>query len=162
MSLMLSQIAGIAVLVPALQFGQIPNILDVSSATKDAFKATADSLDTVNSKPQKGKSSSGKKESASSKSSSSKNKPSETLFSKMGDKANNPTPAGKSAFKASGEEQEKNILQFLGSSSEMAFQGALAVVGLGLSWCFLSRIKEKVKDLTTGRPSLSRSKIIRR
>ena len=159
---MLSQIAGIAVLVPALQFGQIPNILDVSSATKDAFKATADSLDTVNSKPQKGKSSSGKKESASSKSSSSKNKPSETLFSKMGDKANNPTPAGKSAFKASGEEQEKNILQFLGSSSEMAFQGALAVVGLGLSWCFLSRIKEKVKDLTTGRPSLSRSKIIRR
>ena len=161
MSLMLSQIAGVAVLVPALQFGQVPNILDVSSATKDAFKATADSLDSVNAPPQKGKSNSGKKNSASAKSSA-KNKPVETLFSKMGDKANNPTPAGKSAFKAAGEEQERHILQFLGSSSEMAFTGALSIVGLGLSWCCLSRIKEKIKDLTTGRPSLSRSKIIRR
>lgn len=161
MSLMLSQIAGVAVLVPALQFGQVPNLLDVSSAAKDAFQATSNSLDAVNAKPQKGKTTSAKKES-SSKPSSGKNKPGETLFSKMGEKANNPTPAGKSAFKAAGEEQEKHILQFLGSSSEMAFTGALSLVGLGLSWCVLVRIKEKIKDFTTGRPSLARSKIVRR
>ena len=162
MSLMLSQIAGIAILAPALQFGQVPNLLDVSSATKDAFKATADSLDSVVAKPQKGKSAPNKKDASNTKSSSGKNKPGETMFSKMGEKANNPNPKGSSAVKVAADEQEKSILQFLGSSSEMAFGGALSIIGLGLAWCIASKLKEKVKDYTTGRPSLSRSRIIRR
>ena len=84
------------------------------------------------------------------------------MFSKMGERANNPNPANMVNARAAAEEQEKNVLRFLGSSSNKLFRGVLSVVGIGLAWCIAARIKDKVTDYKTGRPSLAKSKIVRR
>ena len=166
MSVMLSQIASVVVLAPALQFGQLPNIKDVSGATKEAFQATANALDTAaaNGKAngKKGKPTVPKRGSSPAKSSASQSESTGTMFSKLGERANNPNPANVTNARAAAEEQEKNALRFLGSASNRLFRGMLAVVGLGLAWCIVSRIRSKVTDLTTGRPSLAKSKIVRR
>lgn len=50
MSPLISQIVGVAALVPALQFGQVPNLMKVGGAAKEAFGAAAGAFD----KPSKG------------------------------------------------------------------------------------------------------------
>ena len=158
MSLLLSQIAGIAALVPALQFGQLPNVLDVSGATKDAFQATSSALDDIGTKDPKAKSSGAKQGTAAAK----QTKSPATMFSKMGERANSANATGPSQARLTTEEQEKTALRFLGSSTDLFFRGMLSLVGVAFAWCIGVRIKEKVRDYTTGRPSLAKSRIVRR
>lgn len=44
MGQLLCQMIGVAALVPALQFGQVPNLVKVGSAAKDSFGAAADAF----------------------------------------------------------------------------------------------------------------------
>lgn len=171
----LSLIAGIAALVPALSFGQAPSIFELKDATKDAFEATSKALDTIEADGAKGKKSGGAKRSpTAAKAPAKQNNPSKasadksnssggTTFSKLAERANSPE-----AQKAANErrltaaEQERKVLSFLGSSSDMVYRVAFSIIGVAFVFCVGVRIKERVKDVVTGRPSLSRSRIVRR
>ncbi len=198
MSLLLNHIVSVATLVPALQFGQVPNIANVGGAAKEAFQAAADAFDGAAKGGGGGKSSGGKSGSAASKLQGSQGKGPSTMFSKMGERANGAaaannapatvkqqvvvgghkmaissfgaeeTPAASSTasdsttLSATAENREQSILRFLGSSTEMFYRGVLFVVGIAFAWCVVSRVKAKMTDFSTGRPSLSRSRIVRR
>ncbi len=171
----LSLIAGIAALVPALSFGQAPSIFELKDATKDAFEATSKALDTIEADRSKGKKATGaKKGSTASKTSVKRSNSSKasadqsnssggTTFSKLAERTNSPE-AKKAANekRLSAEEQETKFLSFLGSSSDMVYRVAFSIIGVAFAVCIGMRIKERVKDVATGRPSLSRSRIIRR
>ena len=162
MRVILSQIAAISALVPAMAWGQTPSIFDVRDATKDAFKATSKALDTIEADRSKGKPGGAKKSPAAAKPSTKPGETSSTMFSKMADQASRSETARGASNKPTIEEHEKKFLSFLGSSSDMVYRGALAFFGLTFVCYIGMRIKEKVKDITTGRPSLARSRIIRR
>lgn len=175
MRVTLSLIAGIAALVPALSFGQAPDIFELKDATKDAFEATAKALDTIEADRSKGKKSAGAKKgstaskapakkSNSSKASADKSKSSGgTTFSKLAERANSPEAQKAAAERRlTAAEQEKKVLSFLGSSSDMVYRVAFSIIGVAFVFCVGVRLKERVKDVATGRTSLSKSRIIRR
>ena len=162
MRLCLSLIASIAVLAPAFSFGQTPDILEFRDATKDAFESTAKALDTIESKQPKGKSAGTKKGSTSPKSSANQSQSSGTKFSKIAERLGRPNATNASNEGATMGEQEKIVVGFLGYSADVVYRGALSVIGVAFVICIGVRVNEKVKDYSTGRPSLSRSKIIRR
>lgn len=179
MRLTLSQIAGIAALVSALQygqaFGQTPNILELRDAAKDAFESTSKAFETIEKDQKKAKSTGSKKgttaskttktptkKSNSSKGFTAKEESSGTMFSKIAGRATRAETAGPSSSRLAAEEQEKKFLSFLGASSDTIYRVTLSIVGVAFAILVGLRIKEKVKDVTSGRPSLSRSRIIRR
>ena len=180
MHLTLSQIAGVAVFVSALQygqaFGQTPNILELRDAAKDAFESTSKAFETIEKDQKKGKSAGSKKgataskstktparQSNSSKGSTAKDESSGgTMFSKIAGRAARAETSGPSSSQLAAEEQEKKFLSFLGASSDTIYRVALSIVGIAFAILVGLRIKERVKDVTTGRTSLSRSRIIRR
>lgn len=177
MRLTLSQIAGIAALVSALQygqaFGQTPNILELRDAAKDAFNSTSKAFEKIEKDQEKAKPAGAKKgataskttktkQSKSSKGFTAKDESSDTMFSKIAGRATRAETAGPSSSRLAAEEQEKKFLSFLGTSSDTIYRVALSIVGVAFAILVGLRIKEKVKDVTSGRPSLSRSRIIRR
>lgn len=182
MRLTLSQFAGIAALFSALQygqaFGQVPNILELRDAAKDAFDSTSKAFEKIEKdqkKSEKGKPTGAKKgatsskttkttakQSKSSKGFAAQGDSSDTMFSKIAGRATRSETAGPSSSRLAAEEQEKKFLSFLGASSDTIYRVALSIVGVAFAIMVGLRIKEKVKDVTSGRPSLSRSRIIRR
>lgn len=165
MSALLSQIAGIAALVPALQFGQVPNFLDVKDATKDAFQATSKAFDSVNAKTNAAakKAAASRKNSKATKAPTAPSDAPNTMFSKLGQQADGGNGAnGKNQRIADAEEKERKVLGFLGSSTDMIYRVILSVAGVAVAGCIGLRIREKVRDYSTGRPSLAKSRIVRR
>jgi hypothetical protein len=162
MSICLTQIAGIAALVPALQFGQVSNVLEIRDATKDAFQATSKALDSIEANRAKGKPQAGQPASSPARNSSAAASGSGTLFSKLGARAEKAETSGALQQADGPSEREQKLLSFLDSSSDLVFQIMLGVVGIAVAWCVGVRIKEKLRDVTTGRPSLSKCRIVRR
>ena len=166
-------IAGLAAFAPAMLFGQAPDFLEIRDAAKDAFGAAAKSLDTIEADQKKANSKGNKGSSAlSSKTppkmsngfdrSKNQDKAPSTMFSKMAERATRAEAEKASNPKPSVAEQEKQVLGFLGVSADVIFRGALGILGVAVVVCVGLRLKEKVKDLRTGRPSLARSRIVRR
>lgn len=173
MRVTLSLIAAIAALVPALSFGQAPDILELKDATKDAFEATSKAFDTIEADRAKGKKSAGAKKGStaakapakkahSSKASADQGKSTGTTFSRLAERANRSEAERSSSDTLTHEQLEQKVLGFLGSSSGLIYRVMLMIVGAAFVVCIGLRIKEKVKDYTTGRPSLSKCRIIKR